>query len=143
MSVTWGGSLVGSLNPEGTGYDVAKRRKLNESNDPNDCGLPSSVVVKFRPVKNDGDSSADDDDESSWPQLDLLIGTTVTELEALVHNLLEKDENDSCPYAFYVGNNKLEKGGEKKGEAIDGDKTGLSEDIEIVKSLFDTIKTHR
>jgi len=132
-SLTWGGSLVGSLNPDGTGYDVAKRRKLNESQDPSDSGLPSSVVVKFRPVKTSGD---EDSDESKWPQLDLPIGTTVSELEALVHNLLEKEENETCPYAFYVSNTNEGEGGEEE------KKTTLSEDIEIVKSLFDTIKSN-
>ncbi|GMI61451.1 hypothetical protein ScalyP_jg2970 [Parmales sp. scaly parma] len=134
MSVTWGGSLIGSLNPDSTGYDVHKRRKLENSTLPADVGLPSSVIVKFRPINDDGSSS-----ENDWPQLDLPIGTTVAQLEALVNDLLENSDNETTPFAFYVANNKDD---DESKTTSTTSKTTTTEDIEIVKSLFDTIKSN-
>ncbi len=91
--VTWSGSIVGSTNPDQK-YGYQNKRTSSEIDD-----LPSSVVVQF--------SSSSDDNNPDIPPIDVPVGTTTAQLEALLHSLLETKEKQ--PYAFYISSPDLER----------------------------------
>lgn len=117
--IAWGGSLVGVNNPDNLGYRYSTPSKRYRTADgPADGGreLPSSIQVQFR--NRQGEELAQ--------TLDIPLNSTVDELTALVHSLIEETEGSVIknPYSFYT---KLRK-------------NGVDDDVEIATSLLDFLQ---
>jgi ribosome assembly protein 4 len=119
------GSLVGSQNPANFGYrfsHVHKRYKRADGEaDDAESQLPSSLVVQFQ--NRQGELVGD--------TLDIPTQSNVDAMSALIHSLLENDDDDdhtnaNTPYAFYA---QIQK-------------DGLAEDVEITSTLAHFIQTH-
>mmetsp|Transcript_14963 Transcript_14963/g.24191 ORF Transcript_14963/g.24191 Transcript_14963/m.24191 type:complete len:599 (+) Transcript_14963:70-1866(+) len=134
--IAWAGSLVGSENPNNLGYrysnPLKRYKKSTEGNgeDGQETEFPSNVVVQFQNRQGD---------ELASP-LDVPTESSVDDLQALVHSLLEDsdgEDNDDdnknnklkrIPYSFYA---KLEK------------ENGVIDEVEITNSLLDFLKEHQ
>ena len=127
--IAWAGSLVGSENPKSLGYrysNPTKRfRREGADNDDQQMVLPENLVVQFQ--NRQGEELAGN--------LDLPTDSTVDDLQALVHSLMETnknndddgddhpdDKNKRIPYSFYATITA------KKKDGSDGTKM---EDVEI------------
>ena len=119
--IGWAGSLVGSKNPKNLGYRYStpsKRYRLVESEE-GGRELPSNLQVQFR--NRQGEDLAQ--------TLDLPTNSTVDDLNALLHSLLQaSDDNDDrrIPYSFYA---KISK-------------NGVEDDVEVTHSLLDLMQSH-
>ena len=99
--IAWAGSLVGSQNPNApTGYrysTVSKRYKVTgDVNESSLRDLPTNIQVRFRNRQG----------EEMQETLDLPVNSTVEDLQALVHQLLNLSDDaasGTIPYAFYAG----------------------------------------
>ncbi|GMI23995.1 hypothetical protein TrCOL_g12868 [Triparma columacea] len=140
--VTWGGSLAGVTNPDvKLGYNAPRNGPDGKPIPTPDSSLPSSVMVQL--VSSTG--------STTFPPIDVPINSTTTQLEALVHNLLNPDSDDdsdddddevekkkkkkkrkveSTPYAFYLSPHINPSG-----------TTSTPEDKELTTSLLDAIKS--
>lgn len=135
--IAWAGSLVGSENPNNLGYRYSnplKRYKKagSENTDDVEDEFPSNMVVQFQ--NRQGDELAN--------SMDIPTGSTIDDLQALVHSLIETNDDDDdddeksnqknqckrIPYSFYA---KLEK------------KDGVVDEIEITSSLLEFLKEYR
>jgi ribosome assembly protein 4 len=121
--IAWAGSLVGSENPKNLGYrysNPTKRYRKAGEEDEADKELPTNLVVQFQ--NRQGEELANN--------LDLPTNSSVDDLQALIHSLLEaqQDDNDNkrIPYSFYA---KLEK-------------NGVIDDVEITTTIADFIRAH-
>ena len=128
--IAWAGSLVGSENPNNLGYrysNPSKRyRKAGQTDDDDaEKELPTNLVVQFQ--NRQGEELANN--------LDLPTNSSVDDLQALIHSLLEAQENDDnvdnnnnkrIPYSFYA---KLEK-------------NGVVDDVEITTTIADFVRAH-
>jgi ribosome assembly protein 4 len=149
-SITWGGSLVGSTNPnQQIGY---KRGRDLSSTEPS-SSEPSSIVVQFSPVNADGSASS----APSLPPIDVPIGTTLQQLEALVNSLVggeaaAEGKAGYTPYAFYLsvgGGADDEKAQKKKQQQQEQDlaagtsdsATSPNEDLEVTSTLLAALRT--
>ncbi|CAB9511051.1 Notchless protein homolog 1 [Seminavis robusta] len=99
--IAWGGSLVGSKNPHNLGYRYSTPHKRFRAAGASDDGsndkldLPTNVVVQFS--NRQGEELAD--------VLDLPTNSTMDDLNALLHSLLndtDRDNNKRIPYSFYA-----------------------------------------
>jgi ribosome assembly protein 4 len=128
--IGWAGSLVGSENPNnnlGYRYSNPLKRYKRTGDDEKETEFPSNVVVQF---------SNRQGDELASP-LDVPTESSVDDLQALVHSLLNTDDdgadssiknNKSIPYSFYA---KIEK------------ENGTVDEIEITSSILDFLKQHQ
>ena len=117
--IAWGGSLVGSENPNNLGYrysnPLKRFRRAGDDDDDEDGGkkqLPTNVVVQFQ--NRQGEELANN--------LDIPTKSSLDDLQALVHTLMEQqndddddakatDHNKRIPYTFYVKvESKINKG---------------------------------
>lgn len=121
--IAWAGSLVGSQNPKNLGYRYStphKRYKKSGEEDDASSQLPSNIVVQFK--NRQGDEVAN--------QLDLPTSSSVDDLSALLHTLLEEDNDDDSnkriPYSFYA---KLLK-------------DGVLDDVEVTTTLANFLQQH-
>jgi ribosome assembly protein 4 len=116
--IAWGGSLVGSKNPNNLGYRYSTPSKRYRAADPTEGGreLPSSIQVQFR--NRQGEELAQ--------TLDIPLNSSIDDLTALVHSLLEEAEGSVAknPYSFYA---KLTK-------------NGVEDDVEITATLLDFLQ---
>ena len=111
--IAWGGSLVGSLNPNNLGYrysnPIKRYRTLNldgtytDTTTDSSIELPSNIQIQL--YNRNGDELAN--------VLDIPINSTINDLTLLIHTLLDEqkkdDNNDSSnnnkqPYSFYIKN---------------------------------------
>ena len=102
--IAWGGSLVGSENPNNLGYrysNPTKRFRRAGDDDDESSGkkqLPTNVVVQFQ--NRQGEELANN--------LDIPTKSSIDDLQALVHTLMEQqqdnddDDNKRIPYTFYA-----------------------------------------
>jgi ribosome assembly protein 4 len=132
--IAWGGSLVGSANPDNLGYryTTATKRYKRASADGDggeDDQLPSSLVVQFS--NRDGDSVGQ--------QVDLPINSDCDDMGMLVHALLHPEDDDDddddkkqkakqlrTPYTFYA---KIRRD------------DGTEDEMEVTSTLADLIKS--
>lgn len=119
--IGWAGSLVGSKNPKNLGYRYStpsKRYRMADSGEEGGKELPSNLQVQF--CNRQGEELAE--------TLDLPTNSSVDDLNALIHSLMEgmKDEKDNrrIPYSFYA---KITK-------------NGVQDDVEVTHSLLDLIR---
>mmetsp|Transcript_94093 Transcript_94093/g.271972 ORF Transcript_94093/g.271972 Transcript_94093/m.271972 type:complete len:538 (+) Transcript_94093:25-1638(+) len=116
------GSLVGSENPANFGYRYSNptKRYRRSGDEEEDKQLPANVVVQLQ--NRQGEDLAN--------HMDIPTNSSVDDLQALVHSLLEQEGSDddakTIPYSFYV---KVEK-------------NGVVDDVEITTTLADLVKTH-
>jgi ribosome assembly protein 4 len=126
--IAWAGSLVGSENPNNLGYrysnPLKRYKKANAENGDDGDGpeFPSNVVVQF----------ANRQGEELASSLDVPTESSVDDLQALVHSLLEgSDDSDASkriPYSFYA---QLKRA------------NGVLDEVEITSSILDFLKEHR
>ena len=121
--IGWAGSLVGSRNPDNLGYRYSTpSKRYRTSNGPSNGNgtegreLPTNIQIQLR--NRNGEDLAE--------TLDLPTNSSLDDLNALVHSLLEErqDEPGKVPYSFYA---KVQK-------------NGVEDDVEIVSSLADLLK---
>lgn len=116
-------SLMGSENPANFGYrysNPTKRFRREGDEDDVDKALPTNVVVQFQ--NRQGEELAN--------HLDIPTNSSIDDLQALVHSLLEQETNDdddakNIPYSFYL---KVEK-------------NGVIDDVEITTTLAELVKS--
>lgn len=129
--IAWAGSLVGSNNPQNLGYRYStpsKRYRTAKASGGDGDGereLPSNLQVQF--VNRQGEELAQ--------TLDLPTSSSVDDLTALLHSLLEEQNGDSdengmnkVPYSFYARIDKKEAGAENR------------DDVEVTSSIADLLK---
>lgn len=128
--IAWGGSLVGSANPNNNlGYRTKRLRP-----DDNDCAasladrLPSSVVVQFK--SRDGELL-------SSSCIDIPTTSSVDEMSQLVHQLKRSNDDDydqdtekRIPYTFYAA----------VGSSTSS--SGVEDEIEVTSTLADLFLQH-
>ena len=117
--IAWAGSLVGSENPKNLGYRYStphKRYRRSVEDDELEKRLPSNIVVQFK--NRQGDEVAN--------HLDLPTSSSVDDLSALLHSLLQDDEQKRIPYSFYA---RLLK-------------NGVWDDVEVTTTLAQFLETH-
>jgi len=121
--IAWGGSLVGSLNPDNhLGYrstQLHKRYKRSNEDESSKKEIPSSIIVQFQNRQQ----------EELGTAIDIPTESNVDAMSKLIHTLLNPDDNDDDtdndenkkyrPYSFYA---KIER-------------NGVIDDIEITSSL--------
>ena len=132
--IAWAGSLVGSENPNNLGYRYSnplKRYKKagdnTEGSEDDGPAFPSNLVVQFQNRQGDELASS----------LDIPTHSTIDDLQALVHSLLENGDDDeekskmnkpkAIPYSFYA---KIER------------KSGVVDEVEITESLLDFLQEY-
>eukprot|EP00536_Pseudo-nitzschia_multiseries_P016784 jgi/Psemu1/47746/gm1.47746_g len=131
--IAWAGSLVGSENPNNLGYrysnPLKRFKKSGENGSENDGPqLPSNLVVQFQNRQGDELASS----------MDIPTHSTIDDLQALVHSLLEDGCDDEekqskmtkpkrIPYSFYA---KIER------------KNGVVDEVEISESLLGFFKEY-
>ena len=128
--IAWAGSMVGSENPNNLGYRYSNptkryRRADDDDEDP-EKNLPTNLVVQFQ--NRQGEELASN--------MDIPTNSSVDDLQALVHSLLDDDDsqkmdNDATkkiPYSFYA---KMEQ------------KNGVMDDVEITTTLKDFLLRHQ
>mmetsp|Transcript_16372 Transcript_16372/g.33463 ORF Transcript_16372/g.33463 Transcript_16372/m.33463 type:complete len:593 (+) Transcript_16372:61-1839(+) len=133
--IAWAGSLVGSENPNNLGYRYSnplKRYKKagdnTEGSEDDGPAFPSNLVVQFQNRQGDELASS----------LDIPTHSTIDDLQALVHSLLENSDDDgekkskmnkpkAIPYSFYA---KIERKG------------GVVDEVEITQSLLDFLQEY-
>jgi ribosome assembly protein 4 len=116
--IAWAGSLVGVNNPNNLGYrysTLSKRYRVEE--DPNQPReLPTNIQIQFQNRQGEDLSET----------LDLPTNSSVDDLTALLHSLLEESgsntDHTKIPYTFYT--------------KVDGD------DVEVTTSLYDFLQSH-
>lgn len=119
--IAWAGSLVGSKNPNNLGYRYSTPSKRYRRADDNDCSgereLPNNIQVQFQ--NRQGVELAE--------TLDLPTNSSIDDLTALVHSLLEANDADTSkvPYSFYT---KITK-------------NGVEDDVEVTSSLVHLLRT--
>ena len=103
--IAWAGSLVGSENPNNLGYRYSNpaKRYRRAGDETEETNLPTNLVVQFQ--NREGQELANN--------LDVPTKSSVDDLQALVHSLLEQmddedDTNKRIPYSFYA---KIKKNG--------------------------------
>ncbi|KAL3912125.1 MAG: hypothetical protein SGILL_007010 [Bacillariaceae sp.] len=135
--IAWAGSLVGAENPNNLGYrysnPLKRYKKATDGEDGEDGTpeLPSNLVVQFQNRQGD---------ELASP-MDVPTESSVDDLQALVHSLLEGADDDDddddmdtpkktkrIPYSFYA---KLERD------------NGVVDEVEITNSLLEFLKDHQ
>jgi ribosome assembly protein 4 len=89
--IAWGGSLVGSENPNNLGYRYSTATKRYRVVEDTPTSLPSNLQIQFQ--NREGQELAG--------ILDVPTNSSVDDLNALVHALLEADDK-RIPYAFYA-----------------------------------------
>lgn len=147
--IAWAGSLVGSENPNNLGYRYSnplKRYKKGgtegEGDDAEQHALPSNLVVQFQNRQGD---------ELATP-LDVPTNSSIDDLEALVHSLLEGDIDDMdgddtnkndkkpkpkrIPYSFYA---KIE----RKSSNGEGGVVVVEDEVEITTGLLDFLQHYK
>jgi ribosome assembly protein 4 len=116
--IAWGGSLVGANNPNNFGYrySTPSKRYRAESKTEGGRDLPTSIQVRFK--NRQGEELAH--------TIDIPLDSTIDDLTALVHSLIEESEGSVVknPYSFYA---KLLK-------------NGVEDDIEITSTLLDFLQ---
>jgi ribosome assembly protein 4 len=114
--IAWAGSLVGSQNPKNLGYRYSSAHKRYKKSGENEeeKQLPSNIVVQFK--NRQGEQVAN--------HLDLPTSSTIDDLSALLHTLLEEEKN--VPYSFYA---KILK-------------NGVVDDVEVISTLAQLLQTH-
>ena len=131
--IAWGGSLVGSTNPNNLGYrytTATKRyKRSSDGSDDPDANLPSSLVVQFN--NRDGDNVGN--------QVDLPINSNCDDMGMLVHALLHPEDEDDdeetkdkknqlrTPYTFYA---KIKR------------EDGTEDELEVTSTLAELIKSN-
>lgn len=132
--IAWAGSLVGSENPNNLGYrysnPLKRYKKAGEDahdDDNNVPELPSNLVVQFQNRQGYELASS----------IDIPTQSTIDDLQALVHSLIESNDYDKkslasrskrIPYSFYA---RIER------------KNGTTDEIEITHSLLDFLRQYR
>ena len=128
--IAWAGSLVGSRNPDNLGYRYSTPSKRYRTSVNDESGgvaggegreLPNNIQIQLR--NRNGESLAE--------TLDLPTKSSLDDLNALVHTLLESTqqqqqdghETGKVPYSFYA-------------KVL---KNGVEDDIEIVSSIADLL----
>ena len=114
-------SLVGSENPANFGYRYSNptKRYRKAEDDEEDKQLPANVVVQLQ--NRQGEELAN--------HMDIPTNSSVDDLQALVHSLLDQegtDEDKTIPYSFYI---KIEK-------------NGVMDDVEITTTLADLVRSY-
>ncbi len=117
-------SLVGCENPANFGYrysNPTKRYRRAGEGEEIDQQLPTNVVIQLQ--NRQGEELAN--------HMDIPTNSSVDDLQALVHSLLEQENGDDdgnkrIPYSFYV---KVEQ-------------NGVIDDVEITSTLADLVKSH-
>jgi len=117
--IAWAGSLVGAKNPNNLGYRYSTPSKRYRTADPEDDAqeLPNNLQVQFK--NRQGEQVAE--------TLDLPTNSSIDDLTALLHSLLEESgETDRAkiPYSFYA---KITK-------------KGVQDDVEITTTLADLLR---
>jgi ribosome assembly protein 4 len=125
--IAWAGSLVGSENPNNLGYrysnPIKRYKKSIDGGDGSDTQFPSNIVIQFS--NRQGEELAN--------SLDVPTESSVDDLQALVHSLLDgiNDDNDhtesKVPYSFYA---KLKR------------ENGVIDEIEITSTILDFFKQY-
>lgn len=116
--IAWSGSLVGSKNPNSLGYRYSTPSKRYRAAEPEDGvdDLPTNIQVQF--VNRLGEELAS--------TLDLPTNSSVDDLTALLHTLLES-EDGKIPYSFYA---KVPK-------------NAVHDDVEVTSTLVDLLREHK
>lgn len=120
--IGWAGSLVGSKNPNNLGYRYStpsKRYRAADSDNDGQRELPTNLQIQLQ--NRQGEELAE--------TIDVPTGSSVDDLTALLHSLLqeaEKDEAKGIPYSFYA---QIEK-------------DGARDDVEVTTSLSDLLQTY-
>ena len=127
--IAWAGSLVGATNPNNLGYRYShahkryKRDNKGTDGEDQDENLPSSVVVQFK--NREGEEVGD--------QIDIPTNSDMDAMSALVHSLLnsededESSSNQQVPYSFYA---KILR-------------NGVEDDIEVTSTLAKLIMDYK
>lgn len=123
--IAWGGSLVGSTNPNNLGYRYShahkRYKKADDENALQDDALPSSLVVQFQ--NREGDEVGG--------HIDVPTDSDVDALGCLVHAILyendEKNDDKKIPYSFYA-------------KVV---RNGVEDDLEVTTTIAAFIKEHK
>ena len=123
--IAWAGSLVGSQNPNNLGFRYStptkRYRAATAPDNENGRELPTNIQVQFQ--NREGDELAE--------TLDLPTNSSVDDLNALLHSLLQgtedgTDNNRRIPYSFYA---KVMK-------------NGVEDPVEVTATIADFLKEH-
>jgi len=125
--IAWSGSLVGSTNPNNLGYRYSHAHKrykqVKDGIEESNASVPSSVVVQFK--NREGKELAN--------HIDVATGLDIDALSALVHSLLNPEEDDASnknsahnPYSFYAKVNR----------------NGIEDEIEVTSNLSKLFADH-
>jgi ribosome assembly protein 4 len=117
--IAWSGSLVGAKNPNNLGYRYStpnKRYRVADKDQDGGEELPANMQVQFK--NRQGEQVAE--------TLDLPTNSSIDDLTALLHSLLEAGEDKRIPYSFYA---KIMK-------------KGVLDDVEVTGTLIDLLREY-
>ena len=121
--IAWAGSLVGSKNPNNLGYRYStptKRYRTSKAADGDESQreLPNNIQVQFK--NRQGEELAE--------TLDLPTDSSIDDLTALIHSLLDENDDTSgkIPYSFYT---KIKR-------------NGVDDDVEVTGTIAELLQEY-